>query len=50
MKVRELIKRLQELNQESDVYIEGYVIGEIELHNDVNGEMFYVISSKVDRY
>ena len=46
MKVKELIMELQEVNQDSDIFIEGYVIGEVELCVDVNGEMFYVISAK----
>lgn len=50
MTVRELIEKLQELDQDKDILIEGYMIGEIELCDDVNGRIFYTISSKVEEY
>lgn len=46
MEVRELIERLQKLEQNREILIEGYDFGKISNFTDINSQDFYVIEGK----
>ena len=46
MTVRELIEKLQELDQNTEILIEGYYFGEISTFTDLDSQDFYVIEGK----
>lgn len=50
MKVRELIEELKELEQDKEVFIEGYEFGKISAYDDIDEESFYVIEGKTWMY
>lgn len=50
MTVRELIENLEQLNQDTEIFIEGYEFGKILTYDDIDEENFYVIEGKTWKY